>query len=408
MAREIFDSRGWPTVQCEIILDHTFSVTASVPTGISRSTYEAYELRDNDKRLWGKGVTQAVDNIENSIAQTLINQEPNGPVMDMMMLNLDGTENKSHLGANALLAVSMALYKAQAVHENMQLYELFAHITGQSSISIPMPHCNIVNGGLHSNNSLLIQEFLLIPMGAPSFKDAIEICITIFNEVKSIMHKYGKVVGIGDEGGLSPYNTTDEEVLDYMWEAIERLHEKTEISCIIGLDLAATQWYDRSKNAYHWNNNILTADEMISLYYELINNYPILSLEDPLAEDDFAHWQKLTEQLNNIQIVGDDLFSTNLSRIQYGIQHTLATAAIIKPNQIGTITETLQAIKLCKEYGINTIISHRSGETEDTFITDLSVGTNAGQIKAGGCCRSERMAKYNRLLTIEDHLSRTE
>lgn len=405
IAREIYDSRGWPTVQCNLVLEDDTVITASVPAGLSRSRHEAYELRDGGKRLWGKGVSKALENIEQIIAPMLIGKVPNGPTMDILMLDLDGTPDKSNLGANSILAVSAAVYKAQAHSERIQLYELIAYLCGAETITMPFPQFNVMNGGLHADNKMQIQEFLVIPIGCPHFRTAMELGTTIFHELKSVLLKHGKSTAVGDEGGFAPQATTDKEALAYLQEAIERVKGDEGSNCVIGVDFAANQYYDRSTGLYLWQGEQLTSAQLIEAYQDLLGDYPIYSMEDPLAEDDWEGWQLINKKLgNDIQIVGDDIFATNFFRIEKGIKDKAATAAIIKPNQIGTITETLQVIQLCKNNEINMVVSHRSGETNDVFIADLAVGASAGQIKAGGCSRGERLAKYNRLLEIEDTL----
>lgn len=405
MAREIYDSRGWPTVQCELLLEDDTLIIASVPAGLSRGRHEAYELRDGGKRLWGTGVHRVVENIEQIIAPGIIDKEPNGPTMDILMLDMDGTPDKSHLGANTLLAVSMAVYKAQAYSENIELYELIAHLVGAETITMPFPQFNLINGGLHGKNAMQIQEFLLVPAGSANFRAAMELGVTIFHELKNVLNKHGKSIAVGDEGGFAPQGVSNDEALSYLYEAIERVGKQEDVNCVIALDCAASQFYDRSTQKYNFQGKSLSAGELMDVYKNYMYDYPIYSLEDPLAEDDWDNWKLITKTLGvDSQIVGDDLFATNFHRIERGIKEQVATAAVIKPNQIGTITETLQAIQLCKQNELDVVISHRSGETEDTFIADLAVGTSAGQIKAGGCSRSERLAKYNRLLAIEDKL----
>lgn len=404
-AREIYDSRGWPTVACDVTLDDGTVVTASVPTGLSRGKYEAHEVRDGGKRLWGKGVLRAVEHINEIIGPGLIYKEPNGPTMDILMLDMDGTQDKSHLGANAILAVSMALYKAQAYKEEIELYELIAHIMGSDTVTMPFPQFNLFNGGMHGNNNMQIQEFLLVPAGASNFRAAMELCVTVFHELKNVLHKYGKSTAVGDEGGFAPLNVSDAEALQYLYEAIERISNNEGGNCVIGLDVAASHLYDPSTRLYDFKTQQMSDSELIEYYHTLMQEYPIYSLEDPLDQDDWDGWQDLVKELGtDVQIVGDDIFATNFHRIEEGIKKKIATAAIIKPDQIGTVTETLQAIQLCRQHELDIIVSHRSGETDETFIADLAVGTSAGQIKAGGCSRGERLAKYNRLLAIEDAL----
>lgn len=407
-AREIYDSRGWPTVECELYLDNGMITTASVPAGRSRSHHEACELRDGGKRLNGMGVQKAVEHIEKVIAPALIGKEPNGPTLDIAILDLDTMPDKSNLGANAILAVSMAVYKAQAIFEQIELYELLAYLCGAETISVPLPQFNMINGGVHADNNLPIQEFLVLPVGASSFRSAMEIGVTVFHELQNILRKKGKSTAVGDEGGFAAQFSGPEEALDYLVTAIEAVGKSEDTRCVIGLDFAASQYYDPTSTLYTWNNKKLSSLELIEAYQSLLQAYPIYSIEDPLAEDDWIAWQTLMTACGaEIQIVGDDIFATNFYRIEEGIKQGLANAVLIKPNQIGTITETLQAIQLCKQNNIKTIVSHRSGETNETFIADLAVGSSSGQIKAGGCCRGERLAKYNRLLAIEDTLLET-
>ena len=405
IGREIYDSRGWPTVQCELVLENEISFTSSVPSGLSRGRYEARELRDGGKRLWGMGVLQAIEHIEHTISPELIDKELNALEMDQIIINLDGTDDKSHLGANATLAVSMSLYRAQAYLEQIELFELIAHLFGNESVSLPFPFFNVINGGLHAQNNLKIQEFMIVPVGAVNFRESMEIATTAFHELKNILQRTGLSTTVGDEGGFAPHNVNDLQVLDILVEVLEKLEVQYGNRCVLALDIAASRFYDPATRTYTLDNKHFNSEQMINWYLDLISNYPIFSIEDGLAEDDVIGWQSLTQEFSDkIQIAGDDLFATNYFRIEQGIEHKWATAAIIKPNQIGTVLQTLQAIKLCKQNEMNVIVSHRSGETEDTFIADLAVGTNAGQIKTGGCSRSEHIAKYNRLLYIEDHL----
>ena len=402
-AREIFDSRGWPTIACELFLEDGSYVCSSVPAGASRGLHEMVELRDGGERLMGLGVQKAIDHIHNSIAPELEGNEPNLVVMDALLLDLDGTDNKSRLGANAILAVSIAVCKAQALINELELYEFIAHLCGFESIALPCPMFNVINGGIHADNKLQVQEIMIIPIGEPSFRFAMETGVELFHGLKNVLKKNGKSTNVGDEGGFAPDVEDENEALDLLMEAIEQYASKKNI--MIALDVAASQFYNPEKRTYSWYKKEVSADELLAWYEKLINQYPIYSIEDGLSETDWDNWERMTEELgNNVKIIGDDIFVTNPQRIWDGIERNIANATVIKPNQIGTITETLQAIKLCDEYNWDTVVSHRSGETNDFFIADLAVGVSAAQIKAGGCSRGERMAKYNRLLKIEDGL----
>ncbi len=425
IAREIFDSRGVPTIQAELALEGGISVTSCVPSGASVGKHEAVELRDGGKRLFGKGVTKAIDNIERVIAPQLVGKELSALDQDQLIIALDGTPNKKKLGANATLAVSQALYRAQSAIEGVELYEFIAWVVGQDQVAMPIPMFNVINGGVHSDNGLRIQEFMVAPLGAASYKEACEAGMIFSHQLKKILREKNKMVAVGDEGGYACAFEDDIEALDCLMETMISLGKNGEQVFGIALDVAASEFYDKDKQRYDWYGEQVTSGDLISLYAELAKTYPIYSIEDGLAEDDWTGWQKLTEVCTvpegepamrtssppvygtPCQIVGDDLFVTNVKRITKGLELHAANAAIIKPNQIGTITEALQAIQLCQENGLNTVVSHRSGETCDTFIADMAVGTSAGQIKAGGCNRSERLSKYNRLLTIEDHLMRS-
>lgn len=403
IGREIYDSRGLPTVECELFLENGESVLSRVPSGLSTGVYEAVELRDGGKRLLGKGVRKAIENIETLIAPALIGHEPLGMEMDLKLLELDGTTDKSRLGSNTLLAVSMAIYKAEALSEKLELYELIAYYMGSDSVSLPYPLLNIINGGMHANNKLRIQEFMIVSIGAPTFRAAFEAAALVYHELKALLIKKNKSTALGDEGGFAAGFESDIQALDFLLEAIAAASINNSVGCIIALDIAASQYYNATTQLYSWQNQELTSNELIDYYKKLVDTYPIYSIEDGLSEDDWSGWIAMTKALENkIQIVGDDLFVTNPYRIAQGSIDHAATSVIIKPNQIGTVTETLQALKLCKTTNLNTIISHRSGETEDTFIADLAVGASAGQIKAGSCTRA---AKYNRLLSIEDALA---
>ena len=402
---EIFDSRGWPTLLCAIQLEDGFIAYASVPTGLSRGRHEARELRDGDKRLWGKGVSKAIEVIEQVIAQEFIGKEPEAITMDLKMIEMDGSPDKSSLGANTMLAVSMALYRAQAHVEGIQLYELIGYLFEAESVSIPFPFFNVINGGAHAQNNLRIQELMIVPVGVPTFRESMEIGVTVYQELKNALTKRGYSTAVGDEGGFSPEVTSDEEALDILTEVLEHASDAEGNRCVIALDIASTQFYDKLTHTYQWGKRKLTSKDMIEVYQELAESYPIYSIEDGLSEDDWEGWQAMKKVLQDkVQLVGDDLTATNIDRIARSIEQDCLTSVIIKPNQIGTVTEALQAIKLCKENNLNTIISHRSGETEDSFIADIAIGSSAGQIKAGGLSRSERLAKDNRILLIEDLL----
>lgn len=408
VAREIYDSRGNPTIECELVLDNEKMVRASVPAGASVGRHEAHELRDGGKRLSGKGVTKAVESVEREIAPALLGRELNAPELDQVLIALDGTTNKKKLGANAMLAVSIALYRAQAVQEDAELYELLAWVFGHEMVSLPIPMFNVINGGAHADNRLRIQEFMIVPLGSASYKEALEQGVVFAKELAVHVKKMGKSIVYGDEGGLACDFEDEIDAMNAIMEVIVALEKKTKQAFGIALDVAASQFYDTKKQAYAWGKEMVHAADLIEFYQQLVAHYPIYSIEDGLAEDDWKGWVAMTQALGSqAQLVGDDIFVTNMKRIVQGLELKAANAVLIKPNQIGTVTETMQTIQFCKERGLNTIVSHRSGETCDSFIADLAVGTAAGQIKAGGCCRGERMSKYNRLLTIEDRLMRT-
>lgn len=408
IGREIFDSRGCPTIECQLVLEDGTVVISSVPVGASKGKHEAVELRDGGKRLMGLGVTKAVEHLEHTIAPILLRKEPDLVSMDIQMLELDGTTDKSTLGANTILAASVAVLKAQAISEGLEAYELMAHICGYESISLPLPMFNMINGGMHANNNLQIQEFLVVPVDMPSFRSAYEAAITFFHELKELLSSTNKSLCLGDEGGFASNFTSETEALDFLMEAMEKCKKKVKGSFVFALDVAASHFYDAKKKKYKWHGKMVSADQMIDYYEDLIGKYPLYAIEDGLNEDDIDGWKAMMQSLGSkIHLIGDDLFVTSAERIWQGIEQGWASAAIIKPNQVGTVTETLQAIKLCKEYAMNVIVSHRSGETEDTFITDLAVGLSVNHIKAGGCGRGERVAKYNRLLRIEDSLMLT-
>lgn len=407
IGREIYNSRGWPTVQCDITLEDGFTCSASVPTGLSVGSYEATQLYDSEQRLWGRGVTKAVEHIDTVIAKKFIGRKPHAIDMDLELLALDGTPGKSNLGANTLLAVSMAIYRAHAHLENTELFEFIGHICGASTVSVPFPFFNIINGGMHAHNNLRIQEFMVVPIGTSDFRKAIEVGATIFHELGNILQKQNKVIAFGDEGGYACEFEDEYEVLDTLLETFELVQKKYDFFALIGLDIAANTFYDQESARYLWKNQSLKSDDMIKMYEKIIEKYPICTLEDGLAEDDWDGWTRMHKKIGSkVQIFGDDIFATNPERISRGIEQHVAHGAIIKPNQIGTVTEALQVISLCQKNNFAPFISHRSGDTEDSFIADLAVGVSAGYIKSGAPCRSERLVKYNRLLAIEDYLIR--
>jgi len=404
--REIFDSRGLPTLECELILDNAHGFTASVPSGKSTGTHEAHELRDGGKRLGGMGVQQAIENIEQQIAPTFIGKEPEIVSADLQLITLDTTEDKSNLGANAILAVSSAILKAQAALEGLQAFELIAGLCDIDQVSLPIPLVNIINGGAHAENNLKIQEFLVVAKGQQTVRGSLEAVATLFYEMRALLQKKGKSTLLGDEGGFAPDLKDDYEALDTLMEAIKIVQKKYDHDFVIALDVAANSFYNKKTKTYDLYDKKLSTDDMIAWYEKIAAQYPLFSIEDGLHEEDFEGWARLTQKLGaTVQIVGDDLFTTNQNRIAQGLEKGLANAVLIKPNQIGTITETLQAVALCHQHELNTIVSHRSGETEETLIVDLAIGTCAGQTKLGGLARGERIAKYNQLLRIEDRLS---
>ncbi len=405
-AREIYDSRGWPTVQCEVWLDDGSVFSGYAPAGLSTSSYEAHELRDGDSRLWGKGVMRAVENINQLVCPVLVGKEPVATDLDYILITLDGTPDKSHLGSNAMIATSMALYRAYAHDQGIELYELIAFLMGAQSVTIPCPLFNIINGGRHAENKLIVQEFMIAPLSAGTLREGIEFAVTLFHEIKRILRQQGIFFGIGDEGGITAPFDDPRTALDVMMQAIDKVGADPEAGAgAIALDVAATQFYDSAQKRYIVDGNPLTSDELIVFYKELIKTYPIYSIEDGMAEDDWDGWVSMYESLSDeVQLAADDILATNPARLVQIAERNCATAMVIKPNQIGTVTETLELMNICKSNNLNTIVSHRSGETEDSFIADFAVGTSSGQLKAGGVCRSERLAKYNRLLAIEDIL----
>ncbi len=404
-AREVLDSRGNPTVEADVILTDGTLGRACVPSGASKGKYEAIELRDKRKKRYkGKGVERAVQNIESIIAPALIGLDPTDQVLiDKTMIELDGTPNKSKLGANAILAVSLATARAASRLHNLPLYK---YLGGPCACRLPVPMMNILNGGLHSANNVDFQEFMIVPIGAPSFKEALRMGAEVFYTLAEVLKEKGLSTAVGDEGGFAPSLESNEEPIKLIMKAIERAGYKPGIDIAIALDIAASSLYRDGKYIFFKSDNSKhSSTQLINLYENWIKKYPIISIEDGLAENDWDGWKKMFQKLGKkIQIVGDDLFVTNTNRIKKGIKENVANAVLIKLNQIGTLTETLEAIKLTYKAGWNAIISHRSGETEDTFIADLSVATGTGQIKTGSLSRSERICKYNQLLRIEEEL----
>ncbi len=403
IAREVFDSRGIPTVECEIHLDDGMVVTSSVPSGISRGIHEAFEMRDGGERLMGLGVEKAAAIIEEKIAPLFIGKEPDLINFDVDMIEKDGTKDKSHLGANAMLAVSMGMCRAQAYIESISLYELIAHLCNFETVTLPMPMMNIIGGGMHVNNRRAIQEILLVPTRTQTCWDALEMAAQVFYTLKEILRVRGQIIATGYEGEFVPSFADEKQAFDLVMEAIEKAGMSS--SMMISLDVAASHFYNMETGLYYWQGQQVSADILIQWYKELIDTYPIYSIEDGLSEVDWNNWKIMKVELGNrVRLIGDDLFVTNAERIWTGIENNVATTCLIKPNQIGTITEVLQAVTLCKENEWDIIVSHRSGETNDTFIADLAVGVSASHLKAGGLSHGERVAKYNRLIQIEDEL----
>lgn len=398
-AREILDSRGNPTIETELLLDNGMKVVASVPSGASTGSREALELRDNDNdRYMGKGVLTAVDNVNTIIRDALIGMELNQASIDKKLLELDGTENKERLGANAILSVSLACLKAQALTEGKELFEYVT--TGK--VSMPIPMINILNGGVHAKNGLNIQEFMIIPV-VSSMQKRVQAASEIFHHLQKILAKGSLSTGVGDEGGFAPNLKKTTEAFDYIVKAIKKAGYEPGIDVFIGIDCAASEFYDKETKKYKLDGNEYTVAELINFYLEIVDKYPIISIEDPFYEDDFDSLAKLTKKIGDkVMLVGDDYFVTNEKYLQKGIKMKAGNAILLKANQIGTMTEMLRTIVIAKQNNYKTIISHRSGETEDTFIADLAVGLNLGFIKTGSMCRGERICKYNRLLKIEE------
>lgn len=409
-ALEVLDSRGNPTVQVEVITEGGFCGVAKVPSGASTGSFEAVELRDNDEeRYLGKGVKRAVENVNRVIAKKIMGMNVYDQIkVDKRLIDIDGTENKEKLGANAILGVSIAVAKAAANSLGMTLYN---YIGGVNAKELPIPMMNILNGGKHSDNNISIQEFMIMPKSGRDFAENLKMGVETYHSMKKVLKNKGYSVAVGDEGGFAPNLASEEEALDVIIEAIEKAGYIPGKDIFIALDVASTEMYEEAKkigkNGYlFWKTGMFkTSDEMIEYLEELTERYPIISIEDGLAEEDWNSWKKLTQNLGNkIQLVGDDLFVTNTNRLIKGIKNKIANSILIKPNQIGTLTETLDAIDMANKAGYTAVISHRSGETEDTTIADISVATNVGQIKTGAPCRTDRVAKYNRLLNIENEI----
>ena len=406
-AREILDSRGNPTVEADVILECGAMGRAAVPSGASTGEHEAVELRDGDKSVYqGKGVLQAVENVESVIAPELEGMDAaNQRLLDQTMIALDGTPNKARLGANAILAVSMANARAVATALEIPLYR---YLGGINSCVLPTPMMNVINGGAHADSNVDFQEFMIMPVGAERFSDALRWSVEVFHTLKGVLKKKGYSTAVGDEGGFAPSLKSNTEAVELILEAIEAAGYKTGEQIAISLDPASSEFFDKEKNKYVFKKSDkreLTSSEMVHFWDNWARQYPIVSLEDGLAEDDWAGWRELTDKLGTkIQLVGDDLFVTNTKRLQRGIEEGVANSILIKVNQIGTVTETLEAIELGRRYGYTSVMSHRSGETEDTFIADLAVATGVGQIKTGSLSRTDRIAKYNQLLRIEEEL----
>jgi len=405
IGREILDSRGNPTVEVEIELECGIRERAAVPSGASTGAYEALELRDGDKtRYLGKGVLKAVENVNEILAPELIGMSVlRQRELDQRMLELDGTKGKNKLGANALLGISMAAARAAAVYCELPLYQ---YLGGACSTELPVPMLNIINGGAHADNSIDLQEFMIVPIGATSFREALRMAAEVFHTLKAVLRGMKQSTAVGDEGGFAPNLSSNEEALKIIVQAVEKAGYQPGTDISIALDPAASEFYDNGRYVFKKSTGeTLSSQQMVDFYENLTAKYPIISIEDGLSEDDWDGWKLLTERLGNrIQLVGDDIFVTNPERLQRGFDQKVANSILIKLNQIGTVTETVETIQMAQKRGYTAVVSHRSGETEDTFIADLAVGLSTGQIKTGSACRSERIAKYNQLLRIEEFL----
>ena len=403
--REILDSRGNPTIEAEVITEGGYIGRASVPSGASTGMYEAAELRDGDTaRYGGKGVTKAVEHINNEIASALVGSNVlDQRMIDRMLLDLDGTRNKSRLGANAILGVSLACAKAAANALGLSLYQ---YVGGCNAHVMPVPMMNILNGGAHADNNVDIQEFMIMPIGARSFAHALQMCAEVFHALRAVIRETGGATGVGDEGGFAPSLEKDEDALSLIMEAIDKAGYNTHTDFRIAIDAAASEWVEGDGYRLPKAGKTMTREQLVDYWKDLCERYPILSIEDGVGEDDWKGWELLTKALGDkVQLVGDDLFVTNTERLSAGIDHHVGNSILIKVNQIGTLTETIEAVQLANRHNYSAIISHRSGETEDTTIADIAVALNAGQIKTGAPSRGERVAKYNRLLRIEEELA---
>ena len=404
-AREILDSRGNPTIEVEVLLSDDSFGRAAVPSGASTGAFEAHESRDGDKsRYLGKGVQNAVRAVIETIDEALVDFDAaDQRLVDAALIAIDGTDNKSKLGANAILGVSLANARAAAESTNLPLYR---YLGGSNAYVLPVPLMNIINGGAHADTGVDIQEFMIVPHGAESFSEALRWGVEVYHQLKKLLSEKGLATGLGDEGGFAPDLPNNAAALELISEAIGLAGYKLGTEIALALDVAATEFFDEKTGKYSFEGKQLSSDEMIAYYSDLVARFPLVSIEDPLAEDDWASWTKITAALGDkVQLVGDDLYVTNPTRLQKGIDLAAGNAILVKVNQIGTLTETMDAVSLAQRHGMKAIISHRSGETEDTFIADLAVATNAGQIKTGAPARSERVAKYNQLLRIEEELA---
>ena len=406
-ARQILDSRGNPTVEVDVITESGFIGRAAVPSGASTGKHEAVELRDGDKAVYvGKGVLKAIENVNNIIAPKLLGVPvTDQALVDRMLIELDGTANKAKLGANATLAVSMAVAKAGAQASNLNLYR---YLGGVNAITLPVPLMNILNGGAHADNKIDFQEFMIVPTGAATFSEGLRWGVEVFHQLKTVLKKKGYSTNVGDEGGFAPDIQSNEEAIETVLQAIEAAGYKPGEQIFIAMDAATSEMYNEADNTYKFyksSGKVISSDEMVAYWTKWVDKYPIISIEDGMAEDDWDGWKKLTESVGDrCQLVGDDLFVTNVLRLQEGIDRGIANSILVKVNQIGTVTETINAVRLAQTNGYTSIMSHRSGETEDTTIADLAVALNCGQIKTGSASRTDRMAKYNQLLRIEEEL----